>query len=140
MSSMLPKIPRFYVNELEYLQTNGYQFNWAQSDFHPVFRTLPVIPQSINNFGEVNMGIMTQVLNLPNTLNNPFIFALGTEAFTFLGNGNGGILDANNNNIAIGDTNINICMGAPALDGWSLITTAEGVDIASLGIPFGGAL
>ena len=134
MSSMLPKIPRFYVNELEYLQTNGYQFDW-ETGFHPVFRTLPVIPQTINDLGSEILENRIQILNIPIPLNNPFVFALGTESFLFRGSAGGGLTDSNSNNITIGDTNVNICMGTAGLDGWSLTTTAEGVDIGFFSFP-----
>ena len=72
MSSMLPKIPRFYINELEYLHCYGYDFGWS---FPKQFRTLPVIPSTIETVPLTNYHEL--VIDFPIELNNPFIFTLG---------------------------------------------------------------
>ena len=86
MSTMMPKIPRFYVNEMEYLQTNGHDFGY---DFPKQFRTLPVIPQEFDQQFQVgNFSIVN--FDFPVDLNNPFIATLGHEGTWYICKNNEG--------------------------------------------------
>ena len=74
--SQLVKVPRFWVNWVEYFQNNNINI-FSQSEEKSRFNTLPV---DVKNFDNSDNVINSQ-FDLDNYLNNPFIAVLGHSSF-----------------------------------------------------------
>ena len=74
--SQLVKVPRFWINWVEYFQNNNIDI-FSQSEDKSRFNTLPV---NVKNFNYAD-NLINSAFDLGNYLNNPFIAVLGHSYF-----------------------------------------------------------